>query len=90
MHAQFHNHQYFLLSSAQDATFQLVVATDGIYSVTMFMYDENMKIKNSTTIGFTASNNTFYQMPHDQLVSVQSGSNAGQAGLWMFRIDGGR
>ena len=73
----------------QNATFQLVLATDGIYSVVMFLYDEDMEISSETVIGFaTGTLGTFYQM--NQIRSVQTGSNAGLAGLWMFRTDGGR
>ena len=44
-----------------------------------------------TTIGFAAGKtSTFYQMPVNQTQSAQTWSNAGQAGLWMFRTDGGR
>ena len=75
----------------QNATFQLVVATDGIYSVRMFLYDGEIEIRSETTIGFAAGTmSTFYQMPMNQTQNVHTGSNAGQAGLWLFRIDGGR
>ena len=74
----------------QSVTFQLVVATDGIYSVIMFLYDQEIKIRSETVIGFAAGNmSTFYQMPVNQTQNVQSESNAGQGGLWMFRTDGG-
>ena len=44
-----------------------------------------------TTIGFAAGKtSTFYQMPMNQTQSAQTWSNAGQAGLWVFRTDGGR
>ena len=68
-----------------------MVATDGIYSVMMFLYDREIEIRSETTIGFAAGTmSTFYQMPMNQTQNVHTVSNAGQAGLWLFRIDGGR
>ena len=68
-----------------------MVATDGIYSVMMFLYDREIEIRSETTIGFAAGTiSTFYQMTMNQTQNVHNWSNAGQAGLWLFRIDGGR
>ena len=89
-HASLNFQHFIYIYHLQTVTFQLVVATDGIYSLVMFLYDQEIEIRSETVIGFAAGNmSTFYQMPVNQTQNVQSGSNAGQAGLWMFRTDGG-
>ena len=44
---------------------------------------------NGAAIGFAAGNTSFYQMPSNQTLTVQNGSNVGKSGLWIFRTDGG-
>ena len=55
----------------------------------MFLYDEDLMTLNGAAIGFASGNTSFYQMPLNQILTVQNRSNVGQSGLWIFRTDGG-
>ena len=83
-------------SLSQTNTFQCVLATNGTVSFATFLYvDGHMQWTASDCdnggaleVGFLdGSNSGSYLFPPDDLTDIDTGSNAGYPGKWLFRVD---
>lgn len=93
-----------LLIIAQTNTFQVVLATNGINSFTLFQYadiqwilaDPRTDTSTSTTstsgsaqVGFSAGDGMrYYVLNASNVLRLNSTSNINKPGLWIFRVDG--
>jgi hypothetical protein len=76
-------------------TFQVVLATDGIRTFVTFLYEEiqwSGDFGLSTTIGFNAGDGfRSFTLPDsltaDGILNLDSTSNVGVPGVYMFRVD---
>ena len=72
-------------------TFQVALVTNGEISYVLFIY-KDIQWGNFSTIGFQSSNGTnIFELPFsrsEQTVKIDTLSNVGRAGVFVYRVDG--
>ena len=75
----------------QENTLQVVLATDGEQTYALFLYLDIEWGSSSTTIGFNAGDQgRFFTLPEsltNGVLDLESTSNVGTPGMYVFRID---
>ncbi len=74
-------------------TFQAVLATDGNQTFVAFLYEDIQWGSSDTTIGFNAGDQVrSFTLPEsgavDDVLNLESTSNVGIPGTYIFRVDG--
>ena len=68
-------------------TFQLVLITDGNATFALFLYGDIQWTSAFTSIGFNSRNtNSYYNLP-DSAIDLETLSNIGSPGVFVFRVD---